>query len=411
MTAYYLKTIYLTFITNNNRKNIKNTKAKKCGGVFILREILVVFGGKSCEHDISIITGVLTANSIDKEKYSVRLVYINAQGEWYSGEVLKNIEWYKKPNYKQVTKVTLLCGDNTLYKVVRGKLKKIASISCCINCLHGINGEDGTLQGVISSSDIAFASPELFQSSFAIDKDFTKIVLSGLRVPALPYVRILKDCFFTKKDIAVKMVESKLKYPVIIKPARLGSSIGIKIAKNSDELVDALITAFSYDTKVIVERALTNFIEINCSAYKIKDEIFISELERPFKKEEILSFSDKYLSQGDLPKKEFPAKISDKLASEIKKITEKVYRKCCFTGIIRIDFLIDGEKVYLNEINTVPGSLAYYLHCLNTKEFSALLTKLIENGVDIAIKNRALKKSYSVGVLNVKGIKGSKKTL
>ncbi len=376
-----------------------------------MRNILVVFGGKSCEHDISIITGVLTANSIDKEKYKVHLVYVNDKGEWYSGEVLKDISWYKKPNYKRVFRVTLLSGDNTLYKVTRGRLKRVASISSAINCMHGINGEDGVLEGIITSSDVAFASPKLFQSSFAIDKDFTKIVLGGLRISTLPYVRILKDCFFSKKEMAVKMVESKLKYPVIIKPARLGSSIGIKIAKNSEELIDALITAFSYDTKVIVERAIKDFVEINCSAYKIADEIFISELERPYKKEEILSFSDKYLESDSLPKKEFPAKISDKLTSEIKKITEKVYRKCCFTGVIRIDFLIENDKVYLNEINTVPGSLAYYLHCKTTLEFSNMLTSLIENSVDLQIKNKSLKKSFKANVLGIKGIKGKGKTL
>ncbi len=383
------------------------TVTRLCGGVF-LKNILIVFGGKSCEHDISVITGVLTTNSIDGNLYNKIPVYVTSDGEWYYSPILNDLEWYKNKDYKKLNKVTLVLGDNSLYSINKGRLKKLFKIDCAINCMHGVNGEDGSLCGIMALSEIPLASPDTFTSSFSIDKDVTKIVLKGLNVNCLPYLRIMKDCFFTKKDLAIKMIESKFTYPVIVKPSHLGSSIGISVAKDKVELEQALITAFSYDDKVIVERALKNFTEINQSVYKIGEEIHLSPLEKPFMEKDILSFKDKYLPNNKLPKKEFPAKIKDKLKNEIYKITEKVYRKCCFNGIIRIDYLIENDVVYLNEINTVPGSLAYYLHCQNIKEFSYLLTSLIESTIHSFNQKKSLKKVYLSGVLNVKGAKGKR---
>ncbi len=373
-----------------------------------MKNILVVFGGKSCEHDISVITGVLTLNSIDKENYNAIAVYVTNDGVWYHGEVLNDLEWYKTKNFKLLDKVSLIQGSDFLYTINKNKLKPLMQISCAINCLHGLNGEDGSLSGLLNLCDIPLASPDMFTSSFSIDKDITKIVLKGLGINYLPYLRIFKECFFSKKDFALKMIEGKLSYPVIIKPARLGSSIGIKVANNIEQLEESLITAFSYDNKVIVEKALSNFIEINCSVYKSFEDVHISQLERPFKEKEILSFKDKYLENKNLPKKEFPAKIDKKIAEQITKISEKVYRKCCFTGIIRIDFLVENNVVYLNEINTVPGSLAYYLHCKSTTEFKDLLSSLIEDAISSFKKQKALKRVYNSGILNIKGIKGKR---
>ncbi len=373
-----------------------------------MKNILIVFGGKSCEHDISVITGVLTTNSIDGTLYNKIPVYVNSDGEWFYSPFLNDLDWFKNKDYKKVNKVTLVLGENTLYSVRKNKLKKLFSIDCAINCMHGVNGEDGSLCGIMALSGIPLASPDTFTSSFSIDKDVTKIVLKGLNVNCLTYVRIMKDCFFTKKDLAIKMVEKKFSYPVIVKPSRLGSSIGISVANNSQELEQALINAFSYDVKVIVERALKDVIEINQSAYKIGEEIRLSMLERPFMEKDILSFKDKYLLNKKLPKKEFPAKIDDKLKNEIYKTTEKIYRKCDFNGIIRIDYLICNGVVYLNEINTVPGSLAYYLHCQSVKEFSFLLTSLIENAIKEFNQKKSLKKVYLSGVLDVKGVKGKR---
>ena len=179
---------------------LKHQSKNICGGVF-LKNILIVFGGKSCEHDISVITGVLTTNSIDGNLYNKIPVYVSGDGEWFYSPLLNNLEWYKTKDYKKVSKVTLLLGDDYLYSVKGGKTKKLFKIDCAINCMHGVNGEDGSLCGLMKLCNIPLASPDTFTSSFSIDKDVTKIVLKGLNVNCLPHLRIMKDCFFTKKDL------------------------------------------------------------------------------------------------------------------------------------------------------------------------------------------------------------------
>ena len=346
-----------------------------------MKNIAVFFGGKSCEHDISIITGVLTLNSIDKTKFNVVPVYVHGNGNFYTGNLLFNVSNYKNLDVKKLKKVTFLIGSDILYEVRKNKHKKLYKIDCGVNCLHGLNGEDGTLSGYLKLCNVPLASPNLFASSFSMDKDFTKIVLSGLNVEKLPYVRLHRSSFYLKRNTAIKMIEKKFKYPVIIKPCSLGSSIGISTAKNKQELENALILAFNYDVKVIVEKALENFKEINCSAYKTGESIIVSSCEEPILASEILTFNDKYLGSKTGSNKNFPADIPSEISSKIQSITEKIYRKCDFLGVIRIDFLVSNGKVYVNEINTVPGSLSYYLHCKTLKEFTNLLTNLIGEGI------------------------------
>ena len=175
----------------------------------MLRNVLVFFGGKSCEHDVSVITGVLTVNSIDKEKYSAIPIYVDNNGEWYTADCLKDIEWFKSKNLKLLTKVILIAGSDTLYAVHKNKIKPIAKIAVAINCLHGLNGEDGVLAGYLKTCNIPFASPDLFASALSIDKDYTKVFLSGINVDKLPYVRLFKDTYYQKKQVAIKMIDKK----------------------------------------------------------------------------------------------------------------------------------------------------------------------------------------------------------
>ena len=315
---------------------------------------------------------------------------------------------YKNLNLKKLIKVTLISGDNNLYELRKNRLKKLCKIDASINCLHGLNGEDGTLSGLLKMCGIAFCSPSVFASSFSMDKDFTKIVLTGLNVDKLPYVRIHKNSFILKRKTAIKMVESKFKYPVIIKPANLGSSIGITIAKNSLELENALITAFNYDSKVIVEKALENFREINCSAYKCGEAIVVSPCEEPILKSEILTFKDKYLGSKTGQNKNFPASIPIETSLKIQSITEKIYRKCDFLGVIRIDFLLANNKIYVNEINSVPGSLAYYLHSKTLKDFTVMLTSLINEGVRQFEEESARQYTFKSTILTADCLNSSK---
>ena len=346
-----------------------------------MKNIIVFFGGKSVEHDISIITGVLCLNSLDKTLYKPIPIYVDSDGTWYTGEELFDISNFKNNTFKKLKKVTLICGSNKLYIVEKNKLKEELSIYSSINCLHGVNGEDGSIAGLLKLCDIPCASPDLFASSLSIDKDYTKIFLSGLNIDKLTCVRLLRNSFYEKKDTAIKLVERKYKYPVIIKPATLGSSIGIDVANNSEELALKLELAFKYDDKVIVEKALTDFKEVNCAAYKLGEKIIVSECEEPITKNDILSFSDKYMGSKTGSCRIMPANLPKNISDKIKNITEKIYRKGDFFGIVRIDFLLKDDKIYVNEINTVPGSLAYYLFVDTFKDFSFLLTQLINESI------------------------------
>ncbi len=343
-----------------------------------MKNILVFFGGVSCEHDVSVITGVMAANSLKGGNYNPVPVYIDESGEWYSGNSLFDVGTYKSFNVKKVYKVALFSGDDNLYRVKNNKIKKLCKADVAINCLHGLNGEDGSLSGLLQLSKIPLASPPTFASAVSMDKYYTKLLLAGLSVASAPYLRICRDNFERSKDFAVGFVKKKLGFPVIVKPANLGSSIGITKVDEEKGLIPALDLAFKYDGKVIVETAFEGFREINCACYKSGDKYFVSECEEPFVSRDILSFADKY---GGESEKKFPADLEPRVSKKIKEIVKYVYRKLDFRGVIRIDFLLVGDDVYLNEINSVPGSLAYYLFCKSTDELSDFIEKLCDDAI------------------------------
>ena len=343
----------------------------------------------------------MTANSLSA-KYNVYPIYVDERGEWHTGDNLKNLNWYKTKDFDSVVKVTVNAGDDTLYRLKNGKLKKICRADAAINCSHGLNGEDGTLAGLMKLSNIAFASPEMFSSSLSMDKYYTKLVLKGIGVDTLPYVKLNRDNYIKRGELAEKYVSKTLDYPVIVKPANLGSSIGISVAKSEKDLKKSLEYAFRYDEKAIVETALTNFREINCACVKVCGRYVVSECEEPRFSGDILDFDDKYGGNREVA---FPAEIGEKLSKKIKEITAYVYRKLEFTGVIRIDFLLDGEKIYVNEINSVPGSLAYYLFADDTSGFATILSEVIEESMEKQKSRKANEYVYKSGILNLDGAK------
>ena len=372
-----------------------------------MKNILVFYGGKSCEHDVSIITGVLTLNSLDKNLYNPIPVYLSHSGEWFTGDSLFDVSFYKNFSEKPLKKVTLLSGDSSLY--IKGKkLKKLCNTYSAINCLHGLNGEDGSLSGLLKLHGIPLASPDIFSSSLSIDKEYTKFVLSGLKVNKLNCVKLYDYSYYQNKERYLQEIESSLSYPVIVKPANLGSSIGVCSAEDRASLEKAIEGGFIYDDKIIIEQKLSNFIELNCSAYKGKNGVVVSKVERPISASEILTFKDKYEGFKGGGEREFPAKISKKLTEKIQNTTKKIYEELGFFGIIRIDYLLQGEKIYLNEINTVPGSLAYYLFSDTLKGFTEILSEIIELSVQHNLKYLSRKFDYKSSVLKIEGVKGGK---
>jgi len=364
-----------------------------------MQNILIIFGGKSVEHEISIITGVLALNSTNREKYNVIPAYIDRSGIWYTGEELFNVETFKDFKNNKLKVITLISGRNELFILKDKKLKPFITIDCVLNCCHGASGEDGSLSGLIKLCGIASASPDVCASAVAMDKSVSKLIAKAIAIKTVPALKICKCDYEKRKRIADKYIAEKILFPVIVKPSRLGSSIGISTANCIESLEKAIDLAFLYDEIILVEKLLLNKKEINCAAYWDGDEVIVSECEQPPLKTEFLTFEDKYLSGGNKERKT-PARISKKLSDRIKSATKQIYKRLNIKGIIRMDFLIEGEEVYFNEINTVPGSLAYYLFCNDIKEMKGLIDKLLQEGIKQRQKEDELLTDYTGQVLS-----------
>ena len=364
-----------------------------------MKNIAVFFGGESVEHDVSVITGVMTVNSLDKSLYNPIPVYVSQSGEWFTGSSLYDLDEYRNLNEKKLNRVTFVFGDNNLYIIKGKKLKKYLPISCAINCMHGERGEDGCLAGIIKTCKIAFASPPMLPSAVSMDKDFTKTVMRALKVKTLNGIVVKSGDL---SDIELK----KLQYPLIVKPNRLGSSIGVSKVNKEEQLRSAISYALKFGESVVLEPCLEDFTEINCAAYRTADgKITVSLCEKPVGRSKLLSFDDKY--QGG--ERVFPADIPEKVSKKIRETTNKIYLAMGFSGVIRIDYFVVGTEVILNEINTVPGSLAYYLFCQTLSEFSKMLKEMIDVAFLEFAKEESLVKTYSTSILTFGGSKGAKR--
>ncbi|MDY6367216.1 MAG: ATP-grasp domain-containing protein [Clostridia bacterium] len=360
-----------------------------------MKNIAVFFGGESVEHDVSVITGVLTLNTVKKCGFNAVPVYVKKDGAWVSGDELFDVENYKSLDDKKLKSVFLTGGSPILYQAVKNKrIKPMGTLSAAVNCMHGERGEDGALSGLLSMCKVPLCSPGITPSATCIDKRITKAVLKGMGIKTLP-------CIAVKSATNIKWK----KFPAVVKPNKLGSSIGVSVANDEKELKSAVLLALRYGEQAIIEEKMTDFIEINCAAYLDRNgKVITSPCEKPMAKGGVLTFDDKY-TEGE---REFPAKIEKALSDKIRKLTEKIYSGIDATGIIRIDFFVHGGEVFVNEINTVPGSLAYYLFCSTIKEFGKLLGEIIDVAERKFASQTTFIKSYDSGVLNVRGAKGAK---
>ena len=376
--------------------------------MFFIKNLLIFFGGKSPERDVSVITGLLTLNSVDASLYNAIPVYVDGEGRFFSGEALKDMSFYRNPAYSTLFQVSFLPGESKAF-LTRKRKKKELQVYCAVNCMHGRGGEDGILVGLLKNCAIPFVSPDLFASAVAIDKDFTKIVLSGLKINTLPYVRVKRVDFFKRSAAFIKYVKNKLGFPVIVKPARLGSSIGIEKVDNEEQLFSSFCSAFNYDDKIICEPFMQNARDLNCAVYEVNGKLYASKIEEALRKSDILSFNDKY-GNGDKAvgsDRRYPTDLSAQMQNEICKISKKIYRSLDFSSIVRFDFLLCKNNLYLNEINAVPGSMAYYLFCDKFSQFKELLTSLIEEGVEHKRKEDKYVTFYKSEILygDYKGVK------
>ena len=398
--------------------------------------IAVLFGSRSCEHDVSIISAMQLMEAAKDAGFDVTPIYISRDGMWYTGEALLNVETFRdfNPMGKGVTRVNLdvsaNAGDIWAWPPQRAGLfakvpAPIAHIDCAIPVFHGLHGEDGSIQGLFEMANIPYASSGVLGSSVGMDKIAMKQLLRGAGYPVLHFVWFTRDQLKADREEVIAKVEKKIKYPAFVKPASLGSSIGVSRANNREELEKALDVAASYDRRILVEVGITRPVEINCAALGYGEDVRASVCEMPVPTADgsFLTFWEKYLrnagtkgnaaSQGMKSlSRVVPAPIGDELTSRIQKMTTDIFKLLDCRGTVRIDFILDEhDMLYVNEPNTIPGSLAFYLWKECGVSFPQLVEKMVEDALRAHADQDSSVYAYDSTILQkvAAGTKGSKR--
>ncbi len=381
----------------------------------------VFFGGRSVEHEISVISALQTIQAIDRNRYEVTPIYISKSGHWYTGDLLLEVDNYRNletllkdstkivmsPNFEEYTFVESN-AKGLFKKPLKGK------IDIAFPVLHGSFGEDGAIQGLFELMGIPYVGCNVLSSAVGMDKIMMKMVLKESAIPVVDYVWFYSKNWQQDTDKHIQKVEAKLGYPVIVKPANLGSSVGIKKANNREELEEAVDYASSFAHKLLVERTIVDLKEINCSVLGNYESAIASTCEEPLMSGEILSYQDKYVSKGGSKgmtstKRKLPAEIPAEMSDKIKQLAIDTFQTLGCAGVSRIDFLLDQatNDIYVNEINTIPGSLSFYLWEATDKNFNQLVNDLI----DTAFKNYREKNNltFSYDETNIFSMSGSGK--
>lgn len=362
--------------------------------------VAIFFGGRSVEHEISVISALQAINAFNSDKYNVIPVYISKQGHWYTGQNLLDLK-----NYRNLDKLVEEAeevfmrpeyGDYNLYKKNSGIFSKknpvVAQLHVAIPVLHGTNGEDGIFEGLLETIGIPFAGCNTLSSANGMDKITMKMILRSEGIPVVDYVWFTDRQWTSDRNKWIEKIENELGYPVIVKPANLGSSVGIGTAADRNELVERINNAANFSQRIIVEHMIQQLKEINCSVLGDADDHESSVCEEPIKSGKFLSYEDKYMggtktSQGmQASEKRIPADLPDEMSDKIRHLAAETFRVLSCHGVSRIDVMIDEKdnSVYVNEINTIPGSLSFYLWEATGLSFENLMDKL----VSLALKRK-----------------------
>lgn len=342
--------------------------------VFYMKTIAIIFGGKSVEHDISIITGTQAIKSAELI-YNVVPIYITKEGKWLTGKKLCDISSFENFTEKHCKECFFAPNSGGLIK--KGTFKnRRQRIDLCLVCLHGQNGEDGVIQGFLQQCGVAYSGCGIGASAVTFDKVFCKQIFVANGIPTPIFTHFSKECYKENpKQVLEKVYE--LRFPLMVKPARLGSSVGISRCLNKTQLKQAIDFALHFDNKIIVEKALSNFSEVNIAVMKDGVDLVCSSTEKICVENKMFSFEDKYLSNNI--KRSYES-MDKEIEEKIFNLAKQAYVACDCSGMVRIDFLIDKKgTVFVNEINSVPGSLAYYLWKKRGFGFSGLISRVIKN--------------------------------
>lgn len=382
----------------------------------------VFFGGRSTEHEISVISANQAINALDANQYEIVPVYITKEGKWFSGEALLKLEEYKniprllskcEPVYMKA-----IYGDFKLYSEKRqGFLKKevvIASLDVVIPVLHGSNGEDGTFQGVMESIGIPYVGCDVLSSANGMDKIYMKMILKANDIPVVPYYWFTVKNWIKNENIILDEIEKNIGYPVIVKPANLGSSVGIGRAIDRKALKEKITDASKYSSRIIVEHMIEDLQEINCSVLGDCDDYMTSVLEEPIKSGEILSYEDKYMGGSKGAKgmqaslKRIPADLPEDVTKTIQKYAGLTFSVLSCSGVSRVDLIIDrtNNNIYVNEINTIPGSLSFYLWEATGISFTELMNRLVRIAISRKREHDSKIVSYDQNIFNMGSFSG-----
>ncbi len=405
----------------------------------------VFFGGKTTEHEISVISAIQAIGYIDREKYDVIPVYISKNNEFFVGEKIGDISSYTNiPALLKESQRVIMVNDEGKAKLIRYPQKLFGKplydyIDIAFPIVHGTNVEDGTLQGFLQMMGVPFVGCDVLSSAVGMDKYVMKTVLKDNGIPVLDCKCYTSNQYDDDADKLVEEIEREIGYPVIVKPVNLGSSIGISKADDRKELYDSLETAFAYATKVLIERAVQNLKEINCSVLGDYSSAEASECEEPVSSDKILTFAEKYIGDGSAKgakgtkggvksspsgskgmatlKRKIPAEITPEQRDTVRKMAVDAFKVLGCSGVSRIDFMMDTAtgEIWLNEINTIPGSLSFYLWEPVGVKYSELLNKMIALSLKREREQENITFSFDSNVLQgvklgggAKGAKGSK---
>ncbi|MCP4406029.1 MAG: D-alanine--D-alanine ligase [bacterium] len=383
----------------------------------------VIFGGKSVEHEISIISAIQAINAIDETEYEVIPIYLSKDGIWYSGEVLKEVE-----NYTDQPRLLAQCqkilpsvnsGEHTLFTYPQSLFQKrvFEKIDVAFPVMHGTYGEDGILQGVLEMMNIPYVGCDVLSSAIGMDKITQKMVFQSFGLAGVEWTSFYSKEWMSERKGVLERIEKILPYPLIVKPAALGSSIGVDKANNREELETAIEAARTISQRILVEEAITALKEINCSVLGDYERTEASVCEEPIGRLEFLSFEDKYISGSSSKgmsgaKRKLPADIPEKTAESVRQMAQQAFQALQCHGVVRVDFLLDTqrEKIFVNEVNTIPGSLAFYLWEASGKSFKDLTSELIALALKRHREKNSVIFSYESNILaGYQGTKGLKK--
>lgn len=397
--------------------------------------LALIYGSRTCEHDVSIISALQAAQHVNPDDYDLIYVYIDQNGEWYTGEKLADISLYRNFDKRAVVRVIPMGAEGKLRLMQHpddkllpiGRLRQIAEADVVMPVMHGMNGEDGTLQGMLELWNIPYTSSGVLGSALGMDKIAMKRMFRACGFPVLKDVCVERSEWKRNRAGVLSRVMNELSFPVYVKPSNLGSSIGINRADNKNGLEDAIDIAVSYDRRVQVETGIQDLMEINCAVLGYGGDAMASVTEMPVRWSDFLSFDEKYLrgAKGSAkgtksaPSKgmsslsrQMPAPISPELTHRVEELAVDAFKALDCKGVARIDFLYDkaADELYIGEINTIPGSLAFYLWEGRGISFERMIDMMVEYAFRANADRNENVFSYHSAILNgASGAKGAKR--